>query len=181
MSIPPPLTEIDTREFRRRLAGLADPREQVDAKLAGLQRKNAIKFVATLPQLFGPDLQRLTLWNRIGSAIESALAKTAGPDTEAFITAVLDHLRTRHAAAAASVRLHQVLQVLGDAGEEERQEFLDWLAVHRYAVLVHARAEWERYKEDKAAGRDTSWWGEEIDFDALFHETAEPATETEAL
>lgn len=158
---------LDTEQWRQKLAGLIDPRDAVPAELKQLGQDNAIRFVATLPMLFGRELDRTTLWDRIASAIETAYAKTAGADTDFFISEVMRHIKAPRGMVAASNRLLQVMDLLHDASTVERQAWLDYLVTHVDTILVHSRRTWTRYKTERAAGQDTSWWGEQIDFDAL--------------
>ena len=163
-TLSPPLEGLTTEQFRQRLAGLLDPHDTIGPELKAFQRANAIKFVATLPQLFGNELDRTTLWDRIGSAVETAYAKTADADYEFFISECLRHIKAPRVLISKSQRLANVMKALEDAGAVERQAFLDYLTTHLDAMLVHARAEWERYKVDRKAGDDVSWWGEPLDF-----------------
>lgn len=162
-----PLETLSTEQFRQKLAGLLAPFDPLDPKLKAFQRANAIKFLATLPQLFGDNLDRMTLWDRIASGVESAAAKTANADHEFFVTAVLRHIHAPRPLVSKSRRLADVLASLGDGDAVERQAFIDYLVTHLDAMLVHARVEWERYLAAKAAKADISFWGETLDFEEV--------------
>lgn len=159
------LQTFDAVAFRQRLAGLIDPQQELDPKLKEWQKTNAIRFVATLPAVFGESLDRTTLWDRIASGVEAAVAKTADSDAEFFVSEVLRHILANRGKVAASLRLSQVLTTLAESIAEERQAFIDYIASHLDAVLIFARAEWRRYVEDKKAGRDVAWWGESPEFE----------------
>lgn len=51
-------------------------------------------------ELFGESLDRVTLWDRIGSAIATAAAKCDDGDTDRFASLCLEHVKADHAAAA---------------------------------------------------------------------------------
>lgn len=109
----------------------------------------------------------MTLWERIASGVEVAYAKTAESDYEFFISEVLRHIKANRVFVSRSKRLADVMQLLSDAGAEERQAFLDYLVTHLDAMLVHARAQWEKFKADSTAKNDLSWWGEQLNFDEV--------------
>lgn len=166
--VPPALDEMDTIRFRQRLAGLIDANEAIAPQLKEVSRLNAIRFTATLPSLFGSNLDRMTLWSRIASGIESAAAKTATGDYEFFITEVLNHIQCDKGRAACSIRVSQVMEVLEASTVTERQGWIDYLATHVTTLLIHAKRDWERYKTDAKSGRDLSWWGEQPEFAEVF-------------
>lgn len=154
---------MDFHGLRQRLAGLVDSRSEVPAELLAMQRQLAIKFVATLPQLFGSGLDRTTLWDKIGSALEVGIAQAPSGDIERFVELVLDTIQCDDAQAARSTRLISLLHEQANNPEEERVAFLAYIAKHRRPLLLFARAEWERYKADRAAGNDVSWWMDPVE------------------
>lgn len=169
-----PLGALTAEEFRRRLAGLIDPHDTVAAPLKVLSKENAVRFLATLPMLFGDELERMTLWDRIASGVESAAAKCAPGEYEAFVSHVLRHIKAARSKSARSLRLAQVLSLLEAASDVERMAWVDLLVNQLDTLLVHARDQWERYKAAKSAKAPTreasdvlAAWGEQIDFDAI--------------
>lgn len=164
------LEKLDTEMFRQRLAGLIDPAAVIDDKDKVLNRETAITFLATLPMVFGRELNRMTLWSRIASGVEMAHAKTVGADYEFFISQVLRHIKAPRWASSSSSRLMLVMSALEAADTVARQAWLDSLVTHLDALLVHSRSHWERYLADKKSGSDLRWWGEPVDFDKIFAE-----------
>ncbi len=149
---PPPLPEFDAQSFRQRLAGLADNRAAVNSIERADLRELAVTFVATLPTLFGEQLDRLTLWDKIGSSLESAYAKTVNGDCDYFVNNVLHSLQTSPSQASRSESLSQVLATLQSYTEEMRCQWLGYLHTHRFPVLVRAKADWEQQKLNRLAG-----------------------------
>lgn len=150
--VPAPET-LSTEEFRQRLAGLIDPEDTLDIAEREALRFLALDFLATLPELFGEELDRMTLWDRIGSAVETAFAKTVGADAEYFVSQVLDHIKAESGAAARNDRLADVLLKLDNASNIERQQWITYLKTHLVPLLVHARSSWEANKTQRKAKR----------------------------
>ncbi|MGE4195966.1 MAG: hypothetical protein AB7G11_02425 [Phycisphaerales bacterium] len=99
-----------------------------------------------MASLFGDDLDRKSLWSRIGSAIETACAKVSDDDLDRFVTLCLEHVAADPSATAACPPLLQVLETFAQRPPEWRFAFLAWFRSHRYAAIVHGRARWEGVK-----------------------------------
>lgn len=109
-------------------------------------RDLCIRFAAELPALFGDDLDRKTMWDRIGSGLQSGFAKTAGGDHEFFIQQVLTHILASPAAAASNPAIGEILVTLGGLSTEDRQAWLGYFNTHLIPLLVYARARWTARK-----------------------------------
>lgn len=142
MSTPPLLNELTTEQFRQKLAGLVDPQESQTPERRAELKDLAIKFTSCLPSMFGDDLDRKTLWNRIGTGLQSAFAKTAGDDYEFFIQQVLDHIKSEPSKAAINQYLAEVITTLGEWSPSDRQAWITYFHTHLIPVLVHARNAW---------------------------------------
>ena len=138
--------ELTTEQFRQKLAGLSDPQATVADDRRGEIKELCIRFAAELPALFGEDLDRKTMWDRIGSGLQSAFAKTSGGDQEFFIQQVLTHVLASPSAAAANPVIGEILIALGGWSLEDRQAWLGYFNTHLIPLLVHARARWTARK-----------------------------------
>lgn len=154
MSIPQLVSAATPQEVRLRLAGLIDPNEDLPKRLADEQKRKAIEFVGCLPEVYGDSLDRISLWDRIGTALETAHAKTIGVDCEFFVSRVLEHLKAESSKVARCETIGFILDWLSDCSDEAKQAWLTYMATHRYAVLVHAKAAWERTKQERKDGRN---------------------------
>lgn len=149
------LENLTPQEARERIAGLVDPNNTLAPGWAEEQKRKAIEFVASLPEVFGDTLDRMTLWDRIGTALQSAHAKTVGADCEFFVSRVLDHIQAAPSAVARNVSVQFMLDWLAGCSVEARQAWLAYLHTHFYAVLVNAKAAWEERKlERKDVGHE---------------------------
>lgn len=149
IQLPPPLPLLNTEEFRQKLAGLVDPRSELSSTEIAAQRDYAVEFVSALPIVFGDSLDRTTLWDRIGTALEIGYAKTVGDDVDFFISAVLEHIKANAAAVARCEKIAGVIAWLASCTSEEKHTWLAYMATHRYAVLVRGRSKWEASKVQK--------------------------------
>lgn len=144
---PPPLEVIDYESIRRKLAGLADPDRKLGASESIEVKQVAVRLCTILAHLFGEDLDRKTLWDRIGSGLASGLVKVADSDLDRFVAVCLDHVRASDGDAA---RCEALAQMLGDFAvrpKEWHNAVLAYIRAHRYPVLVFARQRWEAVKK----------------------------------
>lgn len=148
---PPPVPTLDTEALRRKLAGLADPLPRSVGKGEQTEiRDLASRFCSILAHLFSDSLDRLTLWDRIGSALKTALAKVSDDDCDRFVTLCLEHVQADAGKAAACEPLGQVIATLDGRPPEWRHAFLQYIGTHGYSVLVHGRRRWEMVKSKEA-------------------------------
>lgn len=142
MSIP----VISTEETRRALAGLADP-DRSPGESESVEIKDALhRFGCVLAHLFGDELDRIKLWDRIGSAFASACAKVDDGDLDRFATLCLDHVQADPGEAARCGPLNQLLSTFAVRPIEWRQAFVRHARTHYYSVLSHSKARWEQVK-----------------------------------
>lgn len=147
--IAPPLPRFDADAFRRKLAGLTDPDRKPEAGEKTEIRETAIRFCTILAHLFGESLDRVTLWERIGSALSTSIAKVSDDDLDRFTTLCLEHVQAEDGKTAACEPLLSLLQTFSVRPREWRMAFVHYLGTHRTAALVHARARWQEVKEER--------------------------------
>ncbi len=146
---PPPLPALDAEAFRRELAGLASPTLPLNAPASRDVKDTLSRFCSILASLYGDELDRLSLWTRIDSAIESACAK-CDDDMELWASLCLGHVKADAGRAAACAPLVQTLEVMASRPAEWRAEFLRYARTCRYAAVAFGRARWERVKSGGA-------------------------------
>lgn len=125
------------------MAGLIDPQAELDERFGDYAKTLSIRFCSLLPIVFGDELDRVTLWDRIGSAIQTAYAKTASADVDLFVSLVLEHIKASPSRVAATVEFDEFLERINRLEIEEKQAWLTYMSTHLIPVLVHARREWK--------------------------------------
>lgn len=150
----PAIATLDLEEFRRRVAGLADPnRQPTGAAESASIKEEATQLCLTLCELFGDSLARETLWDRIGSALSTAAAKCDDGDTDRFAALCLDHVQADQAAAARHEEFAAWVLMMADGRDDaHRQAFVRHCGSKTAIVLVHARRAWENRKSMRKAG-----------------------------
>lgn len=149
--MPSTLPSFDATEFRQRLVGLADPTKRPTGEAVAENLKQEAKgFCLVMAELFGDDLDRTTLWARIGTAIETAGAK-CGQDFDRFVCLCLEHIQAEDSRAVANERYIQWISSASSRPLEWQQAFIDYLVERRIIVLVFARQAWEQVKAEKRA------------------------------
>ena len=143
---PPPIPTLDTEALRRKLAGLTDPSRKPGGAERSEIRDLASRCCSILAHLYGEELDRLSLWSRIDSALETAGAKVSDDDLDRWLSLCLEHVKADAGKAAACDPLRHVIETFAVRTPEWRHEFLAYVATHRYAVVARGRARWEQVK-----------------------------------
>ena len=137
--LPNPNQSLSTEQLRQRLASLIDPQAEKPEWYAEVAKDLAIQFCASLPAVFGESLDRMTMWDKIASAIQSGYAKTVSGDLDLFVQHVLESIKADPAKAVACERLTDAIYDLQRLPGQERQDWLQYLGTHLIPVLVYAR------------------------------------------
>lgn len=144
-----PIPVIDTTEFRRRVAGFIDPNRKTGAAEEASVKEEAKQLCLALCELFGESLERMTLWDRISTALLTAAAKCDDGDTDRFASLCLEHVKADHAAAARHEGFAAWVTTLAARDDAYRQAFVRHCGQKAAIVLVHSRYAWEERKRTK--------------------------------
>lgn len=104
-----------------------------------------VRFVSILPEVFSDDLDRKTLWERIGNGLVTSLAK-AGGDFELFINFCLDYVKADSGKVAANENLNMFIESALIRPDEWKTQFLTSIEKKHYLIIVKARARWNENK-----------------------------------
>ena len=137
--LPDAIPSIDADSIRQRLAGLINPQADKDVWYDLTAKSLAVQFCASLPSVFGSNLDRMTMWDKVASAIQSGYAKTVSGDIDLFVQHVLESIQAEPAKAIACDALIDAIDALQLLPEEQRQDWLQYLVTHLIPVLVYAR------------------------------------------
>lgn len=155
-SLPSPLAKffapsriptLDTVAIRQRLAGLSDRSAAKPPAFHNAVKELAVDFCATLPRIFGSELDRMTLWDRIGSAITTSRAKNPGEDVDGFIQSVCDHIKASMSATLACERFCGVMEDVEKLTPEEAGQWMDYMNAHLVPVLSKAKRKWVEQRD----------------------------------
>lgn len=142
------LESLNPQEYRLKLAGLFDPGRKPDRLDDTSVRLSAIDFVIVLCEVFSSDLDRKTLWNRIGTALETGIAKCGG-SVMSFVHYALEHVKADKTLVAVHPKLSQMVQTWEHQPPEWSKNFLAYIRHNIYTLLIHSRSEWQAKKEAK--------------------------------
>lgn len=136
---------LSAEGFRRRIAGLEDPSRKVDEFSLLAVESDAVSLVSILPEVFGEELDRKTLWERIANGIATATAKSGG-DVGLFLQEILAYIKADPGKVAANDRLALHMETLLSRPVEIRDQFLRSISAKSYIVVTKARALWNASK-----------------------------------
>ena len=136
---PSRLENLNTEQLRQRLAGLIDTQAEKSKWFSEQAKDVAIQFAASLPAVFSDSLDRLTMWDKIASAIKGGFAKTAGGDLDLFIQHVMETIKADESKAVSCEKLVIAIDCMHAIDDEHRQDFLQYFVTHLIPILVHSR------------------------------------------
>jgi len=139
------MPQLEAAAFRRRVADLAGSDDALQYDAAQF-RAAAVDLSLALCRLFGESLDRITLWDRISTALGTACSKVPNGEPEALLSAALDHVKADHGAASRDPGVAKWLASVALQPDAWRRQFVTYVATRLYAVLVHARNAWEESK-----------------------------------
>lgn len=111
-------------------------------------KQTAVNFCSILPELFSDDLDRMSMWNRIGNGITGA-AKKCGGDYEEFVNLSLEYIKANPGIVSSNKRLEEWLFSMELNSDEDKREFIRQAEKKLNIVLVYARNLWGEIKKSK--------------------------------
>jgi hypothetical protein len=107
-----------------------------------------INFLSILPEIFSDDLDRKTLWERIGNGVKVSISK-AGGNFENFINSCIEYIKADPGKVAACENLEMFLQTALSRPDEWKAQFLRIMETRYFILIVSARTQWNQKKEMK--------------------------------
>ena len=143
------LQTLSRDKFRKKLAGLADPSAETPNHPFGFKQQ-AISLATVMARVFSDELDRKTLWNKIGAGLKSASQKRPeGGDS--LIAAALESVLAEPGRAAMLPELEELILGVAEQEEEWNRGWAAYITRSSVIIVVHARALWNREKENKNA------------------------------
>lgn len=141
------MNQLTPEEFRLKIAGLYDPLGQIDDIGTKALEDEVIRFVSILPEIFSDNLDRKTLWERIGNGLVSSLAKSSG-DMELFINYCLEYIKADSGKVATNDNLHYFISTLSTRDNDWKQQFLRTVEKKHFLIIVKSRDSWNKSKSE---------------------------------
>lgn len=142
------IQELSAETFRQKLAGLVDEEAALPDVARESIKEEAVRICSIFASLFSDDLDRKTLWERIGTGIVAAIAKS-DHELDRFINHALDYIKADPGRVASSAPLTAWLETNLDRPAEWRRGLLRYIEGRRFIVLVKARAHWMAVKSGR--------------------------------
>lgn len=139
------MNELTTEQFRLRLACLNDPTVKTEMARHSLIEE-AVDFVSELPRFYSDELDRMSLWDRIGNGLLAASSKADG-NCELFINSVLSYIKASSTSVAASDRLAAFIALFEKRDTTWKRDFIHQFQEYNYLIIVKARSAWQAKKE----------------------------------
>ena len=108
-------------------------------------KDEAIKLCLILAELFSDDLDRLTLWERIGNGLAVCSAKCGG-DWELLLEGLLEFIKADPGRVAANKKLENWMNTVALRPMEWKDQFIRICGTKRMFVIVKARQLWNLEK-----------------------------------
>jgi hypothetical protein len=135
------INQIDAAEFRQKIAGFVSPilpdTEVTDMKEA------AINLCCILADVFGEDLDRKTLWERIGNGISVCSIKCNG-DWEMLLEGLLEYVKSDFDTVSRNNELESWIDSMSLRTKEWTEQFVQIINTKRMFIIVKARNEYKK-------------------------------------
>jgi len=138
---------LSAEEFRKKLAGLTDPNQIVSEEQNEEIKQKAVLFCSILPELFGDDLKRITLWERIAHGLVVSSAKCNG-DIELFINQMLIYIKADPGNVAANKNMSDFIDFILSKEKMWWKQFIRICESKYMFICVKARMIWNVKKEE---------------------------------
>lgn len=142
------LEKMSYEKFRQKIAGFEDKSQILNDSDKENMRNEATRLCAILASLFGDDLDRTTLWDRIGNGLLTSVAKSGGNFHE-FMNYVLIYIKADSAKTASSTALMNFIEMIDSKSNEWRKNFIQFILKNYFIIIVYGRKRWIDYKEGK--------------------------------
>ncbi len=108
-------------------------------------KDEAVKFCSILAEVFGDDLDRKTLWERIGNGLIVSSAKCNG-DWELFVNEMLKYIKADPGKVAANRALSAFIDSMIVKPKEWHEQFIRECETKHMFICVKARMLWNSRK-----------------------------------
>ncbi len=138
---------MSAEEFRQKLAGLVNPNQMMKEEEIEKVKEKTIEFCSILPELFGDDLKRITLWERISHGLIVSSAKANG-DIELFINQILLYIKAEPSNVASNKHLSDFIEFILSQSRNWQEQFIRTCESKYMFICVKARLIWNTKKEE---------------------------------
>lgn len=136
--------------FRQKLAGLVDESNSVDACDVIAFEAQAIDLAVAMAEVFGDQLDRVTLWSRIASGLEQSSRENPNAPLS-LVNGCLMHVKADPMKTASNERVASVVATVSRCNEVWSRQWARWIINHIHVVVIKARAEWQVIKSERVA------------------------------
>lgn len=140
-------------DFRKALAGLADPDRKMTPGDNAAFREQARQVVICLCLLWGKELDRKTIWSVIESSIRAACHKVGDGDLDRWLDMLLERVKANVSLVVRLKALQALREQFRSVDEAHRKAFLRWVETHIYAVMAYGHDGWQHWKSVNAKKR----------------------------
>jgi hypothetical protein len=113
-------------------------------------KDEAIKLCCILAEVFSDDLDRKTLWERIGNGLAVCSVKCGG-DWELLFAGLMDYVKADPGEVAANKKIASWLATMSLRPQEWKDQFIRVCETKRMVLVVQSREVWNLNKAKEAA------------------------------
>jgi hypothetical protein len=111
-----------------------------------LIKDQAIKFCSTLAEVYGDDLDRKQMWERIANGLVVASAKCGG-DWELFVNEMLKFIKAEPGKVAANKGISNFIETMLVRPQSWKDQFIRECESKHMFICVKARLLWNEIKK----------------------------------
>jgi hypothetical protein len=105
----------------------------------------ACRFISELPLIFSDQLDRMTMWDRIGNGIETSISKSGG-NFRLFVNYIIDYIKADYSKFAAHSTLNNIINAYELREKEWQRMFIDNMKKFSFLIIAKSRQMWNNKK-----------------------------------
>lgn len=102
----------------------------------------AIRLISEVPRFFSDQLDRMTMWDRIGNGIGSSVSKSDG-DFRLFINYLVDYVKADFSKFACSDTIQSIISTFELRDKSWQRLFVENCQKYSFLIIAKSRQSWQ--------------------------------------
>ena len=142
------LKKITNTEFFQKLTDVCESQKFGNNYNDDVFIDEACRLICELPRIFSDQLDRLTMWDRIGNGIETSVSKSGG-QFRLFVNYLIEYIKADYAKFAAHDTLNNIISAFELRDKEWQRLFVDNMKKYSFLIIAKSRQMHQNKKNNK--------------------------------
>jgi hypothetical protein len=139
------MKKLNNTDFYQRLCGVSDLSKESAVKnnySDDVFIDEAVRLISEIPRFFSDQLDRMTMWDRIGNGIGSAVSKSDG-NFRLFINNLVDYVKADYSKFACSETIQNIINTFELREKEWQSLFVENCQKYSFLIIAKSRLYWQ--------------------------------------